>query len=66
MSDIRARADPFLTNGSVAYDDDENKKNLFLKLAYTFPFSSSAVDAYITSIVSKQFIKFKPTYLNIP
>lgn len=41
--------------------------DIFSNLGYTLPFSGSGVNTYITSLVSKQFIKgFEPTYLQIP
>ena len=44
-----------------------NSNDLFVKLAYSAPFGLSAVDAFITSLVSKSFINnFEPTYFQIP
>ena len=44
-----------------------NTSNLFVDLAYIFPFATSAADTFITSQVSKQFTDgFNPTYFQIP
>ena len=54
----------FSTVGSINLG---NSTDLFTKLAYSVPFGLSAVDAYITSLVSKKFITgFEPTYFQIP
>jgi hypothetical protein len=41
--------------------------NSFVDLAYSIPFLASDADAYITSILSKQFIiGFEPTFFQVP
>lgn len=44
-----------------------NTANSFVDLAYSVPFLASASDAYITDLLSKQFIiGFEPTFFQIP
>jgi hypothetical protein len=44
-----------------------NTLNSFVDLAYSVPFLASAADAYITDLLSKQFIiGFEPTFFQIP
>jgi hypothetical protein len=54
----------FESNGNIKIGTSQD---IFRNLGYTLPFSGSGVNSYITSIVSKQFIKnFEPTFLQIP
>jgi hypothetical protein len=54
----------FTTSGSITLGDSNE---LFVKLAYTLPFSLSAADTFITSLVSRNFINnFEPGYFQIP
>jgi hypothetical protein len=71
---------PAFTTGYMTLFSDSDKEfesrgdikvgtsnDIFSNLGYTLPFSGSGVNTYITSLVSKQFIKgFEPTYLQIP
>jgi len=54
----------FSSKGTISLGSSDDT---FVDLAYTLPFAGSAADAYITSLVSKQFLlNFEPTYFQIP
>ena len=54
----------FSTNGTIIIGSESR---IFKDLAYSLPFIASSADAYITSLISKQFtIGFEPTFLQIP
>lgn len=54
----------FSTAGEVSLG---STSKIFIDLAYTLPFAASSADAYITSLISKNFqIGFEPTYFQIP
>jgi hypothetical protein len=57
-------AKPAFTTGTINLGESTD---LFVKLAYSVPFTTSSIDAFITSLVSKKFISnFEPTYFQIP
>jgi hypothetical protein len=54
----------FQVQGEVSITQTANS---FVDLAYSIPFLASEADAYITSILSKQFIiGFEPTFFQVP
>jgi hypothetical protein len=53
-----------ITQGTVELS---NSEDIFVNLAYTYPFISSSINQYITSHVSQNFIlNFEPTFVQMP